>query len=183
MSDFRRRLMMQPGSTGESPEFIEFRYDKYVDTGVYMNSELKVSLKIRFHQPTNLSCIIGKWSLTKFEIGIHDYNWNLRDFYNDDRIDIPYSVLKVGNVIEIVKDKNMTYFDGILKAEHPTVQFNDYTPVYIGSNNVTLNADVYSFAIWQNDALIDEYYPFVIDGKEYFKGKHTGKLLEVKIKK
>ena len=174
-----RRLMMMQGSIGESPEFIEFRYDKYVVTGAKMNSELKVSLKIRFHQPTNLSCMIGRWSYTKFEIGIHDYKWNMRDFYNDDRIDIPYSVLKVGNVIEIVKDKNLTYFDGILKAEHPTAQFNVDASVFIGSNNVTLNADVYSFALWQDDALIDEYLPYVVDGKEYFRGKNTGKLLEV----
>lgn len=178
--------MMQPGSTGESPEFIEFRYDKYVDTGVYMNSDLKVSLKIKFYSANNPANIIGRWGNPNFTMSISGYgsNWYIVDiFCNSDRMTIPNSELKVGNVIEIVKDKNMTYINNVLMAEHQYGQYSTGDKLLIGGNNVTVNADVYSFSIWQDDALIDEYYPFVIDGKEYFKGKHTGKLLEVKIKK
>ena len=178
-------MMMQPGSTGESPEFIEFRYDKYVDTEVKMNSDLKVSLKIKFHSASESANIIGRWGNPNFTMSVSGAgsNWYIVDIFRKDRITIPNSELKVGNVIEIVKDKNMTYIDNVLMAKHQYEQYSVADTLLIGGNNVTLNADVYSFAIWQNDALIDEYYPFVIDGKEYFKGKHTGKLLEVKIKK
>lgn len=180
MSDFRRRLMMQPGSTGESPEFIEFRYDKYVDTGVKMNSDLKVSLKIKFQQANKIANIMGDYASSFFAMAINYYG-DISDVYNGSKITIPNSEIKVGNVIEIVKDKNMTYIDGVLKAEHSYGHFNSNN-LLIGDQSVVFNADVYNFAIWQNDVLVDEFYPFVIDGKEYFKGKHTGKLLEVKMK-
>lgn len=186
MSDFRRRLMMQPGSTGESPEFIEFRYDKYVDTGVKMNSDLKVSLKIKFYSASESANIIGRWGNPNFTMSISGAgsNWYIVDiFHNNDRITIPNSELKMENIIEIVKDKNMTYIDNVLMAEHQYEPYSVADILLIGGHNVTFNTDVYSFAIWQDDVLIDEYYPFVIDGKEYFKGKHTSKLLEVKIKK
>ena len=59
MSLFRRRLMaMQPGITGESPEFIEFRRDRYVDTGMEMDGDLKVSLKIRFHSADSSASLL-----------------------------------------------------------------------------------------------------------------------------
>lgn len=180
-----RRLMMMQGSIGETPEFIEFRRDKYVETEVKMNSDLKVSLKIKFYSANNSANIIGRWGNPKFTTSISGYgsDWNVIDvFSNNDRMKIPISELKVGSVIEIVKDKNMTYINDVSMAEHQYEQYNVADILLIGGHNVTFNADVYSFAIWQNDALIDEYYPFVIDGKEYFKGKHTGKLLEVKIK-
>lgn len=177
-----RRLMMMQGSIGESPEFIEFRRDKYVETEVKMNSDLKVSLKIKFQQTNNIANIMGDYGSNSFAMTINYYG-DVSDVYNGSKITIPNSELKEGNIIEIVKDKNMTYIDGALKAEHPYGQFNTGNSFLIGDQSVIFNADVYSFAIWQNDALIDEYYPFVIDEKEYFKGKHTGKLLEVKIKK
>lgn len=81
MSSFRRKLMMQPGSTGESPEFIEFRYDKYVDTGVKMNSDLKVSLKIKFHSADKSANIIGRWGNPNFTMSISGFesNWYIAD--------------------------------------------------------------------------------------------------------
>lgn len=153
MSDFRRRLMMQPGSTGESPEFIEFRSNKYVDTGVQTNSELKVSLKIRFHSADNSANIIGRWGSPYFATSVYGasyFRWYIVDTFNGDNFKSEEDSivgLKVGNIIEIVKDRNKFYIDNILKAEHPYSQFRTGETLLIGGNNVTINADVYSFAI------------------------------------
>lgn len=186
MSLFRRRLMaMQPGITGESPEFIEFRGDRYVDTGMEVNGDLKVSLKIRFHSADSSACIIGRWGSPYYATSISGASysrWYVVDVFNNDRFSSEEDAavdLKIGNVIEIVKDRNKLYIDNVLKAEHPYSQFHTGSSVLIGGNNLTFDADVYSFAIWQNDVLDDEYYPFVAGEKEYFRGKNTGKLLEV----
>lgn len=180
--------MMMQGGTGDSPEFIEFRANKYVDTGVQINSELKVSLKIRFHSADNSANIIGKWGSPYFATSVSGtsyFRWYIIDTFNGDNFKSEEDSivdLKVGNIIEIVKDRNKLYIDNILKVEHPFSQFRIGETFLIGGNNVTINADVYSFAIWQDDVLVDEYLPHVEDGKEYFKGKNTGKLLEVKTK-
>ena len=186
MSEFRRRMMaMQPGITGESPEFIEFRRDRYVDTGINTNSDLKVSLKIRFHSADSSTNIIGRWGSPYYVTSISGasyFRWYVVDSFNNDRFSSEEDAtvdLKIGNVIEIVKDRNKLYIDNVLKAEHPYSQFHTGNSVLIGGNNVTVDADIYSFALWQDDALIDEYLPYVVDGKEYFRGKNTGKLLEV----
>lgn len=165
----------------EQLDFIEFRADKYVDTGININADLKVSLKIKFYSANNSANIIGRWGNPKFTMSISgtSSNWNVIDVFSNDRMTIPISELKVGNVIEIVKDKNMTYINDVLMAEHQYEQYNTADILLIGGNNITFNADVYSFAIWQNDMLIDEFLPVRINGKEYFKGKDTKRLLEV----
>lgn len=178
-------MMMQPILTGESPEFIEFRYDKYVDTGANINSELKVSLKIRFHSADNSANIIGRWGFPYYATSVSGASysgWYVVDVFNSDRFLSEEDAavdLKIGNVIEIVKDRNKLYIDNVLKVEHPYSQFHTGNFVLIGGNNVTVDADIYSFALWQDDVLTDEYLPYVVDGKEYFRGKNTGKLLEV----
>lgn len=186
MSLFRRRLMaMQPGITGESPEFIEFRSDRYVDTGMKTDGDLKVSLKIKFHSADSSANIIGRWGSPYYAISISGASysgWYLVDVFNRDRVEFEEDAavdLKIGNVIEIVKDRNRLYIDNVLKAEHLYSQFRTDSTVFIGGNNVTVDADIYSFALWQDDVLTDEYLPYVVDGKEYFRGKNTGKLLEV----
>ena len=186
MSLFRRRLMaMQPGITGESPEFIEFRRDRYVDTGMEMDGDLKVSLKIRFHSVDSSANIIGRWGSPYYATSVSGASysgWYVVDVFNNDRFSSEEDAavdLKIGNVIEIVKDRNRLYIDNVLKAEHPYSQFHTGSFVLIGGNNVTVDADIYSFALWQDDVLTDEYLPYVVDGKEYFRGKNTGKLLEV----
>jgi len=173
-----RRLMMMQGSIGESPEFIEFRRDKYVPTGVAENSELKVYLKIRFISLGSYQYIIGYYAGSWFNMG--PYSGYVEDYYaNQNNIKIPNSEFKIGSVIEIVKDRNKTYVDGVLKAEHTYKAFSRTNIMGIGGNTFNLNADVYAFSIWDNDVLVDEYYPAIVDGKEYFKGKNTSKLLEV----
>lgn len=186
MGRLRRRLMaMQPGITGESPEFIEFKSDRYVDTGIKANGDLKVSLKIRFHSADSSANIIGRWGFPYYATSISGTSysgWYVVDIFNGDRVEFEEDAavdLKIGNVIEIVKDRNRLYIDNVLKAEHPYSQFETGSMVLIGGNNVTFDADVYSFALWQDDVLVDEYYPFVAGEKEYFRGKNTGKLLEV----
>ena len=64
-------IAMQPGITGESPEFIEFRRDRYVDTGMTSNGDLKVSLKIRFHSADNSANIIGRWGSPYYGTSIY----------------------------------------------------------------------------------------------------------------
>lgn len=180
MSEFRRRLAAhgKPGGTGESPEFIEFRANKYVPTGVTASSEIKVRLKVKFLSLGSYQFIIGWYAGAWFNMG--PYAGYVEDYYaNQNNIKIPISEFKIGNVIEIVKDKNKTYVDDVLKAEHKYKQFSRTDIIGIGGNTFNLNADIYNFAFWQDDILIDEYYPYVVDGKEYFKGKNTGKLLEV----
>lgn len=173
-----RRLMMMQGGTGESPEFIEFRADKYVPTGIEKNSELKVYLKIRFESLSSYQTVIGSYGGGWFNMG--PYKGDMEDFYgNNSKIVIPYEEWKVGNIIEIVKDRNKTYVDGVLKAEHAYQSFSRTDILGIGGNTFGIYADVYAFSIWDNDVLVDEYYPAIVDGKEYFKGKNTGKLLEV----
>lgn len=178
-------MAMQPGITGESPEFIEFRRDRYVDTGMKMNGDLKVSLKIRFHSADSSASIIGRWGYPYYATSVSGASysrWYVLDVFNNDRFSSEEDAtvdLKIGNVIEIVKDRNKLYIDNVLKAEHPYSQFNTGSSVLIGGNNVTVDADIYSFALWQDDVLTDEYLPYVVDGKEYFRGKNTGKLLEV----
>lgn len=185
MSLFRRRLMMQPGIMGESPEFIEFRRDRYVDTGMETDGDLKVSLKIRFHSVDSSASIIGRWGSPYYATSVSGASysgWYVVDVFNRDRFSSEEDAavdLKIGNVIEIVKDRNRLYIDNVLKAEHPYSQFHTGSFVLIGGNNVTVDADIYSFALWQDDVLTDEYLPYVVDGKEYFRGKNTGKLLEV----
>lgn len=180
-----RRLMMMQGSIGESPEFIEFRRDRYVDTGMESNGDLKVSLKIRFHSADSSANIIGKWGSPYYATSVSGasyFRWYVVDVFNNDRFSSEEDAtvdLKIGNVIEIVKDRNKLYIDNVLKAEHPYSQFNTGSSLLIGGNNVTVDADIYSFALWQDDMLTDEYLPYVVDGKEYFRGKNTGKLLEV----
>lgn len=184
MSRFRRLMMMQ-GSIGESPEFIEFRRDRYVDTGMESNGDLKVSLKIKFHSANASANIIGRWGSSYYTTSISGASysrWYILDTFNGDNFrseEDSIVDLKVGNIIEIVKDRNKLYIDNVLKAEHPYSQFNTGSSLLIGGNNVTVDADIYSFAIWQDDVLTDEYLPYVVDGKEYFRGKNTGKLLEV----
>lgn len=158
MSNFRRRLYREQPQT--QPEFIEFRADKYVPTGIAENSELKVYLKIRF-------------------ISLGSYQYIIGYYAGQNNIKIPFSEFKIGSVIEIVKDRNKTYVDGVLKAEHTYKAFSRTNIMGIGGNTFGINADVYAFSIWNNDVLVDEYYPAIVDGKEYFKGKNTGKLLEV----
>ena len=176
---------MQPGITGESPEFIEFRKDRYVDTGMKMNGDLKVSLKIRFHSANSSANIIGKWGSPYYATSVSGASysrWYIIDVFSNDKFvteEDSIVDLKIGNVIEIVKDRNKLYIDNVLKAEHPYSQLYSGDFVLIGGNNVTVDADIYSFAIWQDDVLTDEYLPYVVDGKEYFRGKNTGKLLEV----
>ena len=178
-------MAMQSGITGESPEFIEFRSDRYVDTGMEVNGDLKVSLKIRFHSADSSANIIGRWGFPYYATSISGASysrWYVVDVFNNDRFTSEEDAtvdLKIGNVIEIVKDRNRFYIDNVLKAEHPYSQFRTDSNVFIGGNNVTFDADVYSFALWQDDVLDDEYYPFVAGEKEYFRGKNTGKLLEV----
>lgn len=187
MSEFRRRLAAhgKPGGTGESPEFIEFRHDKYVDTGIIVDSELKVSLKIKFHSANASANIIGRWGSPYYTTSISGASysrWYVLDTFNGDNFrseEDSIVDLKVGNIIEIVKDRNKLYIDNVLKVEHPYSQMNSGSNTLIGGNNVTFDADVYAFSIWQDDVLVDEYIPYVENGKEYFRGKNTGKLLEV----
>lgn len=176
MSDFRRRLYREQPQT--QPEFIEFRADKYVPTGIAENSELKVYLKIRFISLGSYQYIIGYYRGGWFVM--RAYNKYVEDYYADQTvIKIPFSEFKIGSVIEIVKDRNKTYVDGVLKAEHTYEAFSRTDLMGIGGNTFMIHADVYAFSIWDNDVLVDEYYPAIVDGKEYFKGKNTGKLLEV----
>lgn len=173
------------GSIGESPEFIEFRRDRYVDTGMTSNGDLKVSLKIRFHSADNSANIIGRWDSPYYTTSISGASysrWYVLDTFNGDNFrseEDSIVDLKVGNIIEIVKDRNKLYIDNVLKVEHPYSQMNSGNNTLIGGNNVTFDADVYAFSIWQDDVLVDEYIPYVENGKEYFRGKNTGKLLEV----
>lgn len=172
-----RRLMMMQGGTGESPGFIEFRKDKYVSTGILENSELKVILKIKFHSVTSYVVIMGHYAGDRFNMGL--FVNNVEDYYNGHQVKIPWSELLTGEAIVITKDRNMTYFDGLLKAEHPYKQFSRTDILIIGDG---CNADIYGFSIWQDGAMVDEYIPYVENGKEYFRGKNTGKLLEVMTK-
>lgn len=163
----------------QKPEPYVNMKEKYMDTGIPVTGNIKFVMKARFHWLGNYNSILGRYADNYWGMGVYG---DIEDKYGNTKINIPKADFKVGDVIILTKDRNKTYIDGILKAEHQYKQFERDYSLMICNERSGVNADIFMFSVWQDDALIDEYYPFVIDGKEYFKGKHTGKLLEVKIK-
>ena len=170
MSEFRRRMMVRA-----SKPYINM-VGKYVDTGVTVTGDIRFEMKVRFFLLSNYQSILGRYGDNWWGMGVYA---GIEDKFGGSKIVIPEQDFKAGDVITLVKDRNKTYVDGVLKVEHPYKQFERDYSLMICNERSGVDGDVYSFAIWQDDTLIDEYYPFVVDGKEYFKGKNTGKLLEI----
>lgn len=148
-------------------EYIESTGTQYIDTGFKPNQDTRLVCSVDFPA---ISASSGAWlfgSRTTNVVktfGFLSYNSIYRSDYNDQTTPGEIAVIP-GGKFTLDKNKNITYFDGVVVNSLPTGTFQGDYSLYLFANNNggTLqnpcSAKLYSCQIYDNGALVRNFVP------------------------